>query len=122
MNWNRRCAESIRRARKEVEQRYGIGIGQTEIYCASCSRPWGFGKHLCQEIRLQRLNDAKKKAAKETQDLCQKLQRLGARKASIMLYKENEGIVTRDIGEETVRGWIKRGNVPEKYQQAVSQL
>ena len=58
-DWNRQCDESIRREKKEAEARYGIRIGQTEIYCARCGKSWGFN-HTCQDMRFQRLQEAKK--------------------------------------------------------------
>lgn len=42
-NWSRRCEESIRKEKREVEKRYGIRIGQTEIYCARCGKVWPHG-------------------------------------------------------------------------------
>jgi len=60
MSWDERCLKSIEKEKKEIEARYGIRIGQTEVYCVRCGKPWGFGKHTCQDIRFQRLNEAKK--------------------------------------------------------------
>ena len=60
MGWNFRCKESIRRERAEVEAKYNIRIGQTEIKCGLCGKPWGYGKHTCQNIRFQQLKEAKK--------------------------------------------------------------
>ena len=59
-NWSARCANFIKGERREVEKRYGIRFGQTEIYCARCGKSWGLGNHTCQDVRLQRLNEAKK--------------------------------------------------------------
>jgi hypothetical protein len=58
-NWNRKCEESMRKERQEVEKRYGIRIGQTELYCLRCGRSWGFGKHLCRDLYLEQLKEAK---------------------------------------------------------------
>jgi len=63
-NWNRKCEESIRREREEVEKRYSISIGQTSISCARCGKPWGFGGHTCQDIRFKNLKERAKKAPK----------------------------------------------------------
>lgn len=41
-DWNRKVEESIRREKREAELRYGIKIGQTEIYCARCGKKWDF--------------------------------------------------------------------------------
>lgn len=60
MSWDERCLESIRKDKKEIEARYGIRIGQTEVYCARCGKPWGFGRHSCQDMRLEKLKEAKK--------------------------------------------------------------
>jgi hypothetical protein len=59
MSWSERCQESIKKQKKEIEHRYGIRIGQTEVYCSRCGKSWGYGKHGCQDVRLQRLNEAK---------------------------------------------------------------
>jgi hypothetical protein len=60
MLWNERCLESIKKEKKEIEQRYGIRIGQTEIYCSGCGKSWGYGKHTCQDIRFEALKEGKK--------------------------------------------------------------
>ena len=60
MKWNERCRESIRKEKKEIELRYEVKIGQTDIYCAKCRRPWGYGRHICPDIRFKQLNEAKK--------------------------------------------------------------
>jgi hypothetical protein len=59
MNWNDRSREAIRKEKEEIEARYGIRFGQTEIYCARCGKSWGLGNHTCQDVRLKRLNEAK---------------------------------------------------------------
>ena len=59
MTWSERCQESIKKQKKEIESRYGIRIGQTELYCVRCGKSWGFGRHGCQDVRLQRLNEPK---------------------------------------------------------------
>ncbi len=45
--WDSCCRDSIRKEKMEVEKRYEIRIGQTDIYCTKCSKPWGFGNHTC---------------------------------------------------------------------------
>jgi len=45
--WSERCLAAIEKERKEVESRYGIRLGRTEIFCATCGRPWVFGTHEC---------------------------------------------------------------------------
>jgi hypothetical protein len=58
--WNERCLESLRREKKETEERYKIIIGKTSILCAKCGRPWGFEGHVCQEVRLKSLRGKEK--------------------------------------------------------------
>jgi hypothetical protein len=57
MNWSDCCKASIARERTEVEARYGIKIGQTGIRCATCGRPWGFGGHICPDMRFKQLQE-----------------------------------------------------------------
>jgi hypothetical protein len=64
MNWSERCLTSIRKEKADTENRYGIRIGQTEIYCARCGKSWGYGNHTCQDVRLSKLKEAKKGASK----------------------------------------------------------
>jgi hypothetical protein len=45
-NWNWLCEESIRKEKKEIEKKYGIRIGHTEIYCAECGKSWGTRSHI----------------------------------------------------------------------------
>jgi hypothetical protein len=52
--------KSIQREKQEIEARYGIRIGQTDIKCFKCGRPWGYGRHTCQDMRFQRLKEVKK--------------------------------------------------------------
>ena len=59
-SWNTRCQRAIDKEKREVEIRYGIRFGKTEIYCARCNRPWGYGKHTCQEVRLKELHQTNK--------------------------------------------------------------
>lgn len=59
-DWDSRCLNSIRKERLAAEGRYGIRIKQTDICCARCGRPWGFGGHVCQDARLARLKQARK--------------------------------------------------------------
>ncbi len=121
-NWNQRVEASIRKERMEVEERYGIRLGHTEIRCSSCEGSWGFGRHVCQDIRLKQLNEAKKTSSPKTPELCFKVKRLGTEKVATMLYEEKNGVVVREVTEEAVRGWIKRGNIPVEYQEAVGAL
>ncbi len=60
MNWNDRCREAIRKEKLEAEARCGIRFGQTDIYCVKCGKPWGYGRHTCQDIRFEQLQRRKK--------------------------------------------------------------
>jgi len=64
-DWNVRALASFRKERLEVQERYHIGIGQTDIHCALCGRPWGYGRHTCQEERLEKLRERAKKGLQE---------------------------------------------------------
>lgn len=47
-DWNQKCLASIARNRREAELKYGIRIGQTEIFCSVCGKKWDFsGKNGC---------------------------------------------------------------------------
>jgi len=39
-SWFTRCSGSIRKQKVEVEKRYGIRFGQTDVYCAKCGKRW----------------------------------------------------------------------------------
>jgi hypothetical protein len=52
-NWNERCLKSIGEQRIGVESRYGIRIGQTEIYCTGCRKSWSTF-HVCKEMSPER--------------------------------------------------------------------
>ena len=41
-DWNNQVLASIAKEKIEVEKKYGIRIGQTEIYCARCGKKWDF--------------------------------------------------------------------------------
>lgn len=58
-DWNRRVQDSIKKEKAEVEKRYGISIGQTQIHCAKCGCPWGFGNHLCRGGQMSLLQGFK---------------------------------------------------------------
>ena len=71
-DWNRRVEDSIRKEKAEVEARYGIRIGQTQIRCAKCGSPWGFGNHLCrggQMSFLQGFKASKQREVKITENM-----------------------------------------------------
>jgi len=62
LNWDARCSESIKKQRAEVEKRYEIRFGQTDIYCAKCGKTTGFpfDRHICQNTGLISLRKTKK--------------------------------------------------------------
>lgn len=126
-NWNQRMILSLAREKAEVEDWYGIKIGQTTVTCARCGGPWGFGGHVCDDIRFKSLNEAKEimkvKAMESTPELCSKLRKLGAKKASTMIYLEDKnGVAIKQVSERAIRRWIKRGSVPKEYREMVTGL
>lgn len=82
------------------------------------------------KMRLRSYDNPQKSklAVSEISSLLLKVKDQGAKKVAAMLYKEseesnpNDRVVLRNVREGTVRGWIKRGNIPVKYQEAVSSL
>ena len=58
-DWNKKVEESIKREKAEVEKRDRIRIGQTQIHCAKCGSPWGFGNHLCRGGQMSLLEGFK---------------------------------------------------------------
>jgi hypothetical protein len=108
-SWFSRCAESIRKERVEAEKRYGIKIGQTDIYCARCGRPWGLGGHTCQDTRLKELQLQKKEKNSELEKTENEaliiLGQIGAKKAAIHLM----------IPEWTVKKWLQRRSIPANF-------
>jgi len=129
-SWNVRCEKSCQAEKKEIERKYNIRIGQTEIHCADCGRSCWPGRHSCQNIRLRELNEGKKLSEgevetvslKKNSELYFKLKTLGAKKVATMLYDEEDGVVLRDVTENTVRAWIKRRSIPIRYQELLSTL
>jgi hypothetical protein len=65
--WNRRVQESIKKEKAEVEKRYGISIDKTQIHCAKCGCPWGFGNHLCRGGQMSLLKGFKASNQKEVE-------------------------------------------------------
>ncbi len=66
-HWNERMKATLARERVEVGERYSVKIGQTTVSCGKCGKPSGFGGHICQDIRLKMLSEAKK-AISSTQE------------------------------------------------------
>jgi hypothetical protein len=114
--WSSRCVESTKKEKRMIEKKYGIRIGQTEIYCVRCGKAWGFGNHTCQDIRLENLKikkDEKISELKKTEDKALLiLSNLGPQKAAILLM----------IPERTVTNWIQRKNVPKRHIEKVLNL
>ena len=117
-NWNERCLKSIGEQRIGVESRYGIRIGQTENYCARCGKSWGYGKHTCQDVVFQRLQEEKneKREIVESQIECllDRLKKVGAKKFSTLSFKKKDEEESF-IPEKVINNWIYRGNIPPKY-------
>jgi len=96
-SWNSRCIEAIQKGKAEVAKKYNIKFGRTEIYCASCGKPWGFGRHTCQEVRLKELHQTNK-----------------AKKESELSVLSDQGKSLREIGvalgvsHEAIRKRLKR--------------
>jgi hypothetical protein len=115
-SWSSRCAESIRREKLEAEKKYGIKIGQTDIYCARCGKSWGFGNHTCMDLRLEKLREEKKKRISERKEAKSEayaiLKDLRPKKASIYLM----------LPERTVSKWIQRRSVPTRHLEKILNL
>lgn len=52
MTWNERCLKSICNQRIEIEKKYGIKIGKTDIKCLKCGDKWSPENHECKKRRL----------------------------------------------------------------------
>lgn len=116
-SWSQRALESIRRDRKETEAKYGIKFGKTEIYCARCGRPWGFGRHTCFDLALKSIRDQKEKELESLKGESAHLLTLlrdnfGPQKASHLL----------EIPETTINHWIQIGKIPKRHLLKVSQM
>jgi hypothetical protein len=128
--WSNRCQRSMDRGKREVEKKYGIRIGQTDLYCIRCGKSCFPGRHVCEDMRLENLHQARKAKAEEkiiivnrvkadkemakAQNplLCTKIKEIGRKKAAIKL----------GLPENTVNGWIKREKVPFKHIHKVMEL
>ena len=124
-NWSQRCQESTRNQTKEIESRYGIRIGMTEIYCARCGKSWGLGKHICQDVVFQRLQEEKKEKREivESQIECllDRLKKVGAKKFSTLSFKKKDEEESF-IPEKVINNWIYRGNIPPKYIERIDKI
>jgi hypothetical protein len=112
MSWNERCLESIKKQRAEIEKKYGIRFGRTEIYCARCGKSCWPGRHVCEAIRLENLHKAREASIKSSPNHCAILKRFEAKIVATML----------EVEVNQVRHWIQRRNVPEKYKELVLKL
>ncbi len=120
-SWNARCEKSIREQRKEVEQRYGIKIGQTTITCARCGSQCWPGQHTCQDLALIKAREVKseKAAQVETDKLTKKENLLQLRKSQTNLMAEIQHFGIKKMStllmlpKNTVNKWIQRGKVPD---------
>jgi|GEM_PF-1512537 hypothetical protein len=112
-NWSSWCEASIRKEKIEVEKKYGIRFGRTEIYCARCGRPWGFGRHTCRDIVFNQLQEEKSKNREvlesQKESLLGRMQNVGAKKISTLSYDDEKKIFIR---EKLIRQWIYRRSIP----------
>ena len=124
-NWNERCQDSIKNQTKEIESRYGIRIGMTEIYCARCGKSWGYGKHTCQDVVFQRLQEEKNEKREivsfQKECLLDRLQKIGAQRVSVLSF-EKEGEEESSVSEKTINNWIYRRNIPPKYIERIDKI
>ncbi len=128
--WNARCEKSIRQGRKEVEQRYGIKIGQTTITCARCGSSCWPGNHTCQDLALIKAREMKSANAAQTElDKLGKKERLLEMRRNypqILAEIQSFGVLKMStllmLPKSTVTKWIQRGNVPNKYFSKVLQI
>jgi hypothetical protein len=115
-DWSSRCPDSIRKDKREIENKYGIRVGQTEIYCARCGRPWGFGGHMCMDLRFKKLKEEKKERISEIQKAKDEayavLKDLGSKKVAAYLM----------IPEATVTKRNHRRSIPTKHIEKVLNL
>ncbi len=109
-NWSQLCLASIRKEGAETKNRYGIKIGQTDVYCTKCGRPCTPGQHTCKDQRLRMLHEAEKVKHTPTSEHCERIQLIGVRKAARKLK----------VDRHTVSMWIRGGSVPAKYHEAVA--
>jgi hypothetical protein len=58
-NWNERCAASLKKERAEIEAKYNIRIGQTDIHCATCGKAWSTF-HDCSGMDPERRNEVER--------------------------------------------------------------
>lgn len=122
-DWNRRVQDSIRKEKPEVETRYGIRIGKTQIHCAKCGCPWGFGNHTCQDVRFKQLQEKEKEKEEilknHKESLLDRLQKIGAKKISTISFNGGTG---SSISEKAISQWIYRGNIPLRYVERITSL
>jgi hypothetical protein len=122
-SWSSRCAESIKREKLEAEKKYGIRIGQTDIRCARCGQSWGFGKHICQDIRFKQLEEKEQKEREtlkaRANDLLGRVRKIGAKKLSTISFDGETGSF---ISRNAVSKWIQKGNIPFRHIDRISQL
>ncbi|MGO8990461.1 MAG: hypothetical protein ACLQGU_02545 [bacterium] len=121
--WGERCLESIRREKEEIERRYDIRIGQTDIHCARCGKPWGYSRHVCQNVRLKQLQEKQSEKREvlnhQKEHLLDRLRKIGAKKIYTISFSGEDGSI---ISEKAISQWIYRKNIPLKYVKRVEGL
>ena len=96
----------------EIEKRYSIKIGQTDVKCVRCGKSCWPGNHTCQDIHLEKLHEVKRASIEKTDELCAILKRFEAKIVAAML----------EVKPKQVSNWIQRGNIPQKYRDTVAHL
>jgi hypothetical protein len=116
-NWNERIVKTLKLEKAEAAKKYNIVFGQTEIYCARCKRPWGFGKHICSDIILKQLREEKNEKQEKLKPIKSNLlnilqHEIGVKKSSTLL----------EMSGNTVSNWINRRNIPTKHIEKVNKM
>lgn len=111
-SWNERCSEFIRKDKKETEKKYNIRFGQTEIYCARCGKSCWPGTHVCWDIQLEKLREARRISKEDSEPLIEKIKLMGRSKVATLL----------ELNKGTVSHWINRINIPADYRDKIRSL
>ncbi len=127
-DWETRLEKSSREQRKEAEKKYGIKIGQTNIYCVRCGKSCWPGQHVCWDLALKKSRDEKilmasnaKKDKKSKKELLSQLGKgplideipdFGVKKMSTLLM----------LPKNTVSKWIQRRNIPTNRVEKVLEI
>lgn len=122
-NWNQRLRTSLDKERAETEKRYNIRMGQTDIDCARCARKWGLGRHTCQDIRFDQLQEKEEKKRvmlkDQTDYLINCIREVGTKKLSTISFDGQKGSF---ISEKAINQWIYRRSIPLKSIERIESL